>query len=109
MQIAVPRGGFSLKICNVNSRPKESPDPEKLKKKPSRNRIVHIITSYAKCNSSRGSLAFLYLGSPQGEDFSFQISIKIDLSLRVFFLISIFPECDFDFFAVKIAPSRGYF
>ena len=83
MQIAVPRWGFTLKICNVNSRPKESPDTEKLNQNP---RIVHlqIITIYSKCSSSRGSLVFLYLGPPQGNNFSFQISIKIVLSLRVF-------------------------
>ena len=37
------------------------------------------------------SLAFLYLGSSHFEDFSFQIFLKIDLSLRVF-LIWIFPR-----------------
>ena len=109
MQIAVPRWGFTLKICNVNSRPKESPDTEKLNQNP---RIVHlqIITIYSKCSSSGGSLVFLYLGPPQGNNFSFQISIKIVLSLRVF-LKWIFLQSGplFFFFAVKIASSRGYF
>ena len=109
MQIAVPRWGFTLKICNVNSRPKESPDTEKLNQNP---RIVHfqIITIYSKSSSSGGSLVFLYLGPPQGNNFSFQISIKIVLSLRVF-LKWIFLQSGplFFFFAVKIASSRGYF
>ena len=106
--IAVPREGFSLKISNVNSRPKESPNTEKLKI-PSRNSIVYIIklnklvflTSYAKCSSSAwGFLADLNLGSPQGKNFLPQILMKIDISLRLF-LIWICIDLAFIFFALK--------